>query len=344
MLKWILCETLTRTGLLRLLESKTQRSARILVFHRVRPTRVEDGMTVSESVFEAQLQFLRERYHLVSLDEVSAMVRGACPMRPGTVAITFDDGYADNYTRAWPVLVRHKVPVTIFLAVGAVDADAPLWTEQLRHAVWASPSQSVDLAAFGWERWPLRTQAQRWACLQVVKSRLKAMADGKRKQALHGILQALEWEGQEKGINQMLTWDMVREMQKADVTIGAHTISHKILTRLDPTEAEWEIAQSKRRIEEQLGEPVRHFAFPNGTRADWNPDIQEIVRQCGFETACTTVRGTNPVGHDPYALRRLEITDAGCTDPFGRFSTAMFATQLAGVFGGWEQECQRSCA
>jgi hypothetical protein len=61
------------------------------------------------------------------------------------------------------------------------------------------------------------------------------------------------------------------------------------------------------------------------------------VKQAGFETACTTVRRANPVGHDAYALRRLEINDAGCTDPFGRFSPAMFAAQLVGLFGGWER-------
>ncbi len=335
-LKWVVSETLRWTGVLRLLERTKRDSLRILVFHRVSDIRVDDGMTVSAAVFEAQVRYLTQRHHMVPLEQVGRMLRGEGLFRGG-VAVTFDDGYRDNYTRALPALTRHKIPATIFLAVGAVDGNASLWTEELREALWATARESVDLKFLGWESWPLRTEPDRLACLKAVKGRLKTMPDGARQQVMHDIMEALEWKGPAKPQTEMLTWEMAREMRKAGIAIGAHTVSHKILTRITRAEAEWEIAESKRRIEKEVGEPVRHFAYPNGTRSDWNPEIQEMVKQAGFETACTTVRGANPVGHDAYALRRLEINDAGCTDPFGRFSLAMFAAQLVGLFGGWER-------
>ena len=130
----------------------------------------------------------------------------------------------------------------------------------------------------------------------------------------------------------MMTWEMVRALPKEGIAIGAHTVSHSILTNMEEREAEREITESKRRIETQLGEPVRHFAYPNGTRRDWSPAIISLVRRAGFETACTTVQGGNGLHSNPYELRRIEIQDGGCLTPFGNFSPTLFVAELTGVF------------
>ncbi len=131
----------------------------------------------------------------------------------------------------------------------------------------------------------------------------------------------------------MLTWTMVREMHKAGIGFGAHTVNHGILTRMSLKDAQREIVDSKARLDSEFNEPARHFAYPNGTGADWNPQIQSLVCQAGFRSACTTVPGLNRSGDDLYALRRLEVNDAGCTDPFGRFSPAMFRAHMVGLVG-----------
>lgn len=335
-LKWLLCEVLNLLGVIALLEATRKDGVRILVYHRVGPYRVDDGMTVSQMVFDAQLRYLGKHYSVLSLDEVATILRGERPIRCGLIALTLDDGYRDNYTRAWPILARYSMPATIFVTVGPLDAEVSLWTEEIRVALWASSCQVLDLQAMGWGSWPLRTEVDRLACLHAIKQRLKALPDAEQQRTLREIIQRLGSQGKAAVQEQMLTWDMVREMSKRGITIGAHTVSHKILTHIAPQEVDWEIRESKQRIEQRLGEPIRHFAYPNGTRADWDSQIQEAVKQAGFETACTTIRGTNRAKQDLYALRRLEITDAGCTDPRGRFSAAMFAAQLVGVFGGRE--------
>jgi peptidoglycan/xylan/chitin deacetylase (PgdA/CDA1 family) len=336
-IKWLLCELLHLIGVLTLLESSRNDGVRILIYHRVSPFPIGDGMTISQVAFDAQLQYLKNKYTVVSLDEVSEALKGNRPVKRGLIAITFDDGYRDNYDRAWPILARHGIPATIFVAVGPVDGDTSLWTEEIKGRLSETTCQVLDLGAIGWGSWPLRTPAEKLACLHAVKERLKALPDPEREAKLQDIFQALGTCNQRSIQKDMLTWDMLREMSKGGVSIGAHTVTHRILTRISPSEAEWEITESRHRIEQRLGEPVRHFAYPNGTYSDWNAEIQKMVKQAGFETACTTVRGTNSAGRDLYALRRLEITDAGCTDARGRFSPAMFAAQLAGLFGRWEK-------
>src|SRR6266581_4754551 len=308
-LKWSLSVVLYYTGLVWLARRRVPPGVLILVFHRVKPARLDDGMTVSEAVFEAQLQYLKKMCQVISFDMASEMLNGKRALRESAIAISFDDGYRDNYTRAWPVLARYGVPATIFVTVGPLEGEGALWTEVIREALWASSSQVLDLRAREWGLWPLRTDMEKLVCLRAVKRRLKALPDPERQTKLLGIIEGLG-SRKEPGVEeQMLTWEMLREMSKGGITVGAHTMSHKILTHIEPAEAEWEIAESKRRIEERLGEPVRHFAYPNGTRSDWNCEIQNLVKQAGFDTACTTVRGTNSAGHDLYALRRLEITD-----------------------------------
>jgi peptidoglycan/xylan/chitin deacetylase (PgdA/CDA1 family) len=336
-MKWIVALALQACGVLAMLEWRHAKAIRILLFHRVAETPVNDGMTVSLEAFRGQLSYLAERYRFVSLDEVSNMINDQEPLMPGGIVVTFDDGYQDNYTLARPALISHAIPATIFVATGAVDGSIPIWTQELREAVLGGSRRVVDLRPFGWELWRLDTDQDRQRCLESLRNRLKAMPEDQREQTATAVLHELGWSKEALSNARsfstlMMTWEMVRGWQKDGLTVGAHTVSHKILTRISEEAAEWEIVESKRYIEAQVGQPVRHFAYPNGTSRDWSSIIQNLVRRAGFQSACTTVYGTNALGDDLYALRRIEIQDKGCMDPFGRFSPALFIASLTGVF------------
>ncbi len=332
-LKWVISVALYYMGVVWIVRRLGREAGTILIFHRVRDAWHDDGMSVSRATFERQVRYLARAYDVVSLDEMEQRLRGVRPLGRRALAITFDDGFRDNYTRAWPILARHHCPATVFLVVGALDGDAPMWTEQLRGALEATAADALDATWLGLGRLPLGSEAERRQSLRTLSSWLKQKPDREREPALADICRRLGSPAEPSAarMDEMLTWEMVAEMRSAGLSIGAHTVSHKILTRIDPDEAQWEIEESKRRIEKHLGESIRHFAYPNGTRHDWNSAIQALVRQAGFETACTTVKGTNPRGADLHALRRLDINDRACTDPSGRFSTAMFAVRLAAL-------------
>jgi peptidoglycan/xylan/chitin deacetylase (PgdA/CDA1 family) len=124
----------------------------------------------------------------------------------------------------------------------------------------------------------------------------------------------------------MMSWDQVREMQEGGIEVGAHTISHPILTRIPPEQVRAEVQGSKARIEEELGQPVLGFAYPNGKSADWNNEIEQIIARAGIRTAFTLVNGPSPlreVKHNPYAIRRIFISH--------RHSLAEFAMLLSPV-------------
>ncbi|PYO02273.1 MAG: carbohydrate esterase family protein [Candidatus Rokuibacteriota bacterium] len=332
-LKWMVSVVLYYTGIVWLVRRLGREAGTILIFHRVRDEWHDDGMSVSRATFERQVSHLSQAYDVVSLDEIVQRLSGVRRLGRRALAITFDDGFRDNYTRAWPILARHHCPATVFLAVGALDGDAPMWTEQLRAAVEATTADALDATWLGLGILPLVGDAERRQSLRPLNGWLKHAPDREREQALADIRRRLGLAAEPiaRGNDEMLTWEMVAEMRSAGLSIGSHTVSHKILTRIDLDEAQWEIEESRRRIEKHLGESIRHFAYPNGTSHDWNAETQTLVRQSGFESACTTVKGTNPPGADLHALRRLDINDRACTDPWGRFSTAMFAVKLAAL-------------
>lgn len=103
----------------------------------------------------------------------------------------------------------------------------------------------------------------------------------------------------------LMTWEQARELQRHGMHLGAHTANHVRLPELDQSTAHREISECKIRIEQELGRPVPHFAYPYGL---FNKGIRELVRQCGFRTACSTKPGPNRAATDLFALRRIEVT------------------------------------
>jgi len=111
--------------------------------------------------------------------------------------------------------------------------------------------------------------------------------------------------------NQMLRWDEVRKMANSGVTFGAHTVNHRVLSRIGEAEMRREILESKRAIENRLQKPVLHFAYPFGQPFDFNAQAKAVVKDSGFKTAVTTVWGLNEPSADPYELRRFTPWGSG---------------------------------
>ena len=244
---------------------------RILMYHRF----------PAQSEFAAQCEHIRRHYRPVSLSEAAeSLMRGRSAA--GAVVITVDDGYRDFLANAWPVLKASGIPALVYLATDLPDHHTWLWTDQLRHFL----VQQGDTSA-----------------AETIAQRLKQVPDDQRRAYLASIPGLRATPPPEYA---PLTWDEVRSLAGDGVEFGAHTRTHPILSRLpDRDRMREEIAGSKARIEAELGTPVVHFCYPNGTPADYNEAVVDVVRECGFASAVTAVRGINFAGTDPLRLLRL---------------------------------------
>jgi peptidoglycan/xylan/chitin deacetylase (PgdA/CDA1 family) len=295
----------------------------VLMYHRVAEEPDYLGLSVTPQCFARQLDVLARSLRLVPLGELVARLADPAPLAHDLGAITFDDGYRDNLDTALPLLAAQGVPATVFVSTDFIDgacqpagvrlreACAALW-ERSPEAVWpgdgaidaslrrllASPGSLQGLARFRRALKALPVEEG-----ERVMTRLEDLAGSAR--ARRGMM--LDWEG-------------VRRLVRGGVEIGAHAVSHGILSRMSRQRADEEIRESKRRIEAETGIPVPGFAFPNGGEGDFCSDDLATLRLAGYAYACTAVTGTNAPGCDPFQLRRIGV---------GNDSAELLALKLA---------------
>ena len=284
------------------LKARTEPTARILYYHRVNDDRDPFFPSISTKLFEEEMRFVSAHYKVVSLSQLLNALEGGST--EPVLAITFDDGYQDNYHNAFPILQRYKVPASIFLETGSIDSREPLWFEQMALAIKNAAKDYIELETDFPKRFWLRTRAERLAAIEDLFSFLRELPDLGRRQTLSRILRQLAVEDHTERRDKMLTWDQVRAMQKSGIDFGGHTVTHPFLSRMSEQEVVWEVCECKRRIEEELQVPVCHFAYPNGREKDFGKWNRDVVRQAGYRAAVTTIWGQNSGSTDPMELRR----------------------------------------
>ncbi len=278
----------------------------VLTYHRVHePVTGFTIDTIAPSVLEAQMRYAAAHFSVRPLAELAAQVEAGEPLPPRALAITFDDGYADNYDYAFPILARLALPWTLFVTAGCIETRERLWFDRVLRAFQTTARARFDLPELGPPA-PLVTVADRQAAAYRVLGQLKGLAAAERLEAVERVTEALDVASDDAGAPELLTWAQVREMADAGVAIGSHTLTHPILSRVPLADAWREIAESKWLIERRIGRAVPLFAYPNGKAEDFTRETVTMIRQAGYRTAVTTNLGGNRPSSDRYTLRRVK--------------------------------------
>ena len=281
-------------------------SFQILRYHRVNDEKDPFLYGTPTKMFGVQMETLSRHFHVLPLEELMDRV-ALEDVPPRAVAITFDDGYRDNYVNAFPVLKALGLPASIFLATGGVGAKTPLWHDRVFNALRQTIREKMTIEDTGYS---LRTVSEKCAALWALREHLRKYASSlERDSRIQRILSELNVSGEDDDGSEILCWAEIEEMARHRISFGAHTVTHPILTSIPLAEAEEEIRLSKETIEQKLNVPVRLFAYPNGSRRDFNEPIKSALRDAGFLCAVTILWGTNDSGTDPFELRRMGIWD-----------------------------------
>lgn len=301
----------------------------VLMYHRVNTSIDSLGLTVSPDLFTSQMDHLESKYRVVSLDDALSLL-SAGELKETLCVITFDDGYRDNYEVAYPVLKERGLPATIFITCDAIDQGVFGW-QPFDQAILATEESSLDLGAFNLGCHSIKTRAQREDVVCLLHRRLKQQPDGTKHLVIQHVVS--HYSNQDCHERTMMNWLEVKELSDSGlITIGAHTISHPILSRVDNAQARHEIMQSKQMIEQKIGKNVDYFAYPNGQPADITPDVITLVKQSGYAAGFTTIPGKNTHKSDFYYLKRFDITNSISTNHKGDFCPELFDFYLSGYF------------
>lgn len=274
----------------------------ILIFHRVlaQPDALMPGEPDSAE-FDALLEAVAQNFSTLSLSEaVRHLSAGSLP--PRALCITFDDGYADNAEIALPLLQRHGLPATFFVATEFLDGGR-MWNDSVIESVRRAPGPQWDLSALQLGEHTLGTAAQRCQAIAAILNQLKYLPLPQRLEKVQALVGHV---GQPLPDNLMMTAQQVRSLRRAGMEIGGHTRSHPILTKLAPEAAREEMRAGKMRLEEILDEAVTLFAYPNGKpNQDYAAEHVLMTRELGFQTAVSTAWGSAQRDSDIFQLPRF---------------------------------------
>jgi peptidoglycan/xylan/chitin deacetylase (PgdA/CDA1 family) len=311
--------------------------ALILAYHRVADV-ISDpwGLSVTPGRFARQLEIVRAEAHPMKLDELLAALRnGTAPHR--AVAITFDDGYADNLYSAKPMLERWGIPAIVFVATGYVESGREFWWDVLERLLLhpgTLPSRlalHIDGTSYRWELGEAvrldQVACQRyrdWRAWQdpptsrhalylSVWERLRPLAEVER---LRLIAELTAWANSEAMFiadtdgtppaRPVSTQEFDSLAQGGLIEIGAHTVTHPLLTALPSDQQRAEIESSKVSVEQMLGRPVTSFAYPYGA---YGEETVALVRAVGFTSACASQAGVLDRNSNCFVLPRVQVPD-----------------------------------
>lgn len=278
----------------------------IFIFHRVLPA-LDPLLPGDPDVarFERIVRFVTSAFRVLSLSEaVHGLRRGDLPR--GSACITFDDGYADNHTCAAPILRRHGARATFFISTSFIDGGR-MWNDTVIEAVRALPVGALDWSDLGLEPVVLGEAPSRVAAYQRMLESLKYRPSQERGEVVREMAQRA---GLSARCSLMMTREQLRDLLAQGMELGAHTLTHPILSRLDTAAARHEIAGSREILAGWLGEAPLFFAYPNGRPGlDFGPRDVALVREAGFLAAVTTAAGHARVGDDLLQLPRFTPWD-----------------------------------
>jgi peptidoglycan/xylan/chitin deacetylase (PgdA/CDA1 family) len=294
------------------------------MYHRVSAPTVDPwGLSVHPRNFRQHVEVLREYRTPLPLSEfVARLLAGSLP--DDAVAVTFDDGYVDNLREARPHLASANIPATVFLAAGAIGQGREFWWDEVARGILARPQPlDCEIALSGsrcrlqfdvatgdelrenswWRAWEQPRTGRQLAYLefwQLLRDASAIERDG----AMERFRFASNVAAAAPSDLPMTAGEVAELTRDGLVHVGAHTVTHPMLTLLAPEERRREIVEGKRRCEDLVNCPVTGFAYPHGAE---NEACRNAVRENGFAWACTTASGPVSASRDVYALPRVFV-------------------------------------
>jgi peptidoglycan/xylan/chitin deacetylase (PgdA/CDA1 family) len=304
--KYILARIPVVRGLARI---ATRSQPRILFYHRFSESPDPEPTVIDASTFDWQIRHIQRNYHDTTLGEYLRAVREKAKIPRSTIILTVDDGYRDFYEIAYPILRKYGVRATFFVTVNFIENRIWLWPDILRFALENTREKIISFrfenTSFEVPTGDPGTIRKEWGSLSDFCIRL----DDETKWAfISGLLAAARVDfPREPDVKYApVTWEQIREMKEHGIEIGSHTLNHPILSKVrDDRRLREEIDGSRTAIEENIGERVATFCYPNGTPADIDERVVAVVKEAGYDGAVVT---SGVPSHDLFRVPRIGVS------------------------------------
>ena len=258
--------------------------------------------------FEQQCLFIKKYFHIISLDELAVLRKQGLENKKKYALITFDDGYVDNYTDAFPILKKHSIPATFYVPTNFVGSDLIPWWDEIAYLLRKSQGKTYKLP----------NQSHEY-CLNLndIESTLnRIIYDAKRLKGTT-VIDVLEnirltfpealLEFEKETHMLFMSWDQLNEMVLNNMKIGSHTLSHQLLSQLTEAEQEYELVESKITIENKLSTKINSVVYPVGRRHCYTEQTCQLAMLAGYEFGFNNEPGRITKNSNPHDLNRFCI-------------------------------------
>jgi peptidoglycan/xylan/chitin deacetylase (PgdA/CDA1 family) len=303
------------SGLTGIIARGPRKAIRILAYHRVLDESTSDFLfddgviSATTQAFYNQMNYVRRNFDVISFQDLHAIESEgkALPDRP--LIITFDDGYRDNYTNAFPVFKEFRIPATVFVEIGHTRLRSLYWWDLIAYCFKTTARTGIILDQISADLLPLRTARDRRSAIEHVLRWIKRVPERTKAQFIEDLPGALGvsiTSGLADGMH--LSWGEIREMADCGIEFGSHTVTHPVLSNVDDARLEREVFDSKTALERQLHKEVIVFSYPVGGKGNFDSRARAAVARAGYKYAVSYVDGVaGRVGIDRYALPRIHV-------------------------------------
>jgi peptidoglycan/xylan/chitin deacetylase (PgdA/CDA1 family) len=267
----------------------------------------DPGICVTPAAFAEHVAYLASNYRVLPLPDAADILGRGLSLPQNAVALTFDDGYADNLAAA-QVLAGHGLSATFYITAGCLADGEPFWPSELRSLIAAVTSPELIVSVPGVDlRLPVASPAEKRAAVGRLTKTFKAHPVPVREAIRQRLREVCPGAA---NASPMLTWNEVRQMHALGMTIGSHTMTHPNLPSAGLERARTEIVESKARLEAEIGAPVTMFSYPNGGAERYmTREVAGLVREAGYAAATTSRNAFAGASSDLYALERVQVSE-----------------------------------
>ena len=284
----------------------------IYMLHRVHPFEkgklsLNENMKVSPEFLERFILERLDKYEFLSLDQAIAVIEKKIKLTKPFIVFTFDDGYADNYTYAYPIFKKYNIPFIIYIATGLIDRFTSLWWYQLEDIIMYNNAVSLSNGMY----YSCDSISEKETTFLAIRRIIQELPSVDFEIQLRELLSGYSLNFEKYTDELMLTWHQILELSKSPIcTIGAHTVTHSRLSNMSITDLNKEITESKSILEDKIKQKVDHFAYPFGTSFEVNDQVVHAVEKSDFISATNTYYGViRKMDKELFRLKRIMLTE-----------------------------------
>lgn len=289
---------------------------RILAYHRVLDDAPETFafdealISASRETFQQQMEFARRNFEVITFADLHGCAQAGRPWPKRALIVTFDDGYADNYTHAFPILRALKLPATIFIATSYMGTCTKLfWWDLVAYCIKQTTRVEIDFSQIHHQPLPLTSVRERRKAILRILRWVKQVPEATKNEFLNQLSDALEVKlPPDLAAGMHLTWEQIKEMDASGIEFGSHSLTHPILANVDEEQLKREVCDSKLAIEQQLGKEVLVVSYPDGRQQNYNQKVQQCAATAGFRYGiCYDEGPALEKDYDRFAIPRIHV-------------------------------------